>query len=107
MRELENQKGGFFYMHTPNGGKRVLREANMLKRMGVKAGVRDFIIFFPTCTAFVEMKAQGEGLSKPQKEVTDKLVKLGYIRQYLIATDDPNDAIAQLKNIFRECRYDF
>jgi hypothetical protein len=38
---------GIFWIHSPNGGSRNMIEAKKLKRMGVKAGVSDFIIFDP------------------------------------------------------------
>ena len=38
---------GIFWIHAPNGGSRNVIEAKKLKRMGVMAGVCDFIIFDP------------------------------------------------------------
>lgn len=44
-RYLETFQPHLLWLHIPNGGKRNPREAAKLKRMGVKRGAPDFVIF--------------------------------------------------------------
>lgn len=60
---------GLWYWHTPNGGKRHVREAAKLRAMGVVAGVSDLALSIPGVgMAFVEIKA-GKGRLSVQQQV--------------------------------------
>ena len=59
---------GVVYWHTPNGGKRGIREAVRFKRMGVLAGVSDIIISLPGGRmAYLELKSRRGRVSEEQK----------------------------------------
>lgn len=64
------------FWHTPNGEDRDPRTAIVLKSMGTRPGVPD--LFFPELRLFVEMKAQGEGLSNEQVRIVTELRAMGY-----------------------------
>ena len=67
--------------HTPNGGSRNIAEAANLKRMGVKAGVPDLCIPYPSKGyhgLYVEMKTDKGRLSAAQRDYIDFLTEQGY-----------------------------
>lgn len=67
--------------HTPNGGKRNIREAIAFKRMGVKSGVPDIQVAIPSngCHGlFIEFKSKGGSVTQIQKNMHDKLKDAGY-----------------------------
>lgn len=67
--------------HVPNGGSRHPAEAVTLKRMGVKAGVPDLCLPFPSHGyhgLYIEMKSEKGYASPLQKEWLDALNKNGY-----------------------------
>lgn len=98
LRVFRNKTKRIFYFHVPNGGKRNLREAELLKRMGVIAGVADFWIFTNTSILIVEMKAQETPVSKGQTDCKTDLDLLGY-KVHTIRTDDPKEAVRQMSEL--------
>jgi hypothetical protein len=67
--------------HTPNGGKRNLREAVKLKTLGVRAGVPDLFLAVPRGThhgLFIEMKSHAGRLSVKQQHYLGLLYDQGY-----------------------------
>lgn len=56
---------GWMWWHTPNGEYRMKSTAGRLKRMGVKVGVSDILLFNGQLHA-LELKRQGEALSHQQ-----------------------------------------
>lgn len=67
-----------FWHHSPNGGKRNLKEAKKFRAMGVKAGFPDLVfILSGGRVSFAEIKPEGKYLSKVQKEVRAELEALG------------------------------
>lgn len=98
LRGFRNKTRRIFYYHVPNGGKRNLREAELLKRMGVVAGVMDFWIFTAVSILIVEMKAQDTKVSKGQEECKSALELLGY-KVNTIRTDDPKEAVRQMSEL--------
>lgn len=67
--------------HSPNGGKRNLREAARFKRMGVRAGYPDLTLHVARGRwhgLFVEMKTDRGRLSPEQEEQRTALVAEGY-----------------------------
>lgn len=77
-----------FYAHRhliafaiPNGGRRDLLEAVNLKRQGVKAGVPDIFIAYPSRIyhgLFIELKTIEGELTKKQYEMMARLEEQGY-----------------------------
>jgi hypothetical protein len=80
------------YTHVPNGGFRNAKEASIFRRMGVKRGVPDYLIFTPPpgnqlngnddviVGVALEMKrATGGAISAPQKRWRYKLEELSWI----------------------------
>lgn len=77
-------------MHTPNGGKRGIRQAVRFKRMGVRAGWPDLFLATPRTYAhinavpvkwhglFVELKRKGGHLEPTQREIHALLTAQGY-----------------------------
>lgn len=54
---LRTAKPECMWWHSPNGGRRNAREAARLKRMGVLAGVPDYIFILPdNNVGFIELK---------------------------------------------------
>ena len=67
--------------HTPNGGSRNVAEAANLKRMGVKAGVPDLCLPYPSNGyhgLYIEMKRDGGRLTAAQREYLAWLNENGY-----------------------------
>jgi hypothetical protein len=63
--------------HIPNGMKRDIRSARILKSEGVRAGMPDYHI--PQWNLWVELKRQTKGvLSQPQKKIIAHLESIGH-----------------------------
>jgi hypothetical protein len=65
----------------PNSGKRDVRFACRLKREGMKAGVPDLFMAYPSIPhhgLFIEFKKKGGRLSKNQVEFIEPLKKMEY-----------------------------
>ena len=76
---------GWLYCHVPNGGKRNLREAARLKRMGVKAGIPDVLIFEPVVHT-VSGSVTGFGLAlelkiKPNRPTPEQIATLAALHE--------------------------
>lgn len=90
------------WMHTPNGGKRDKVTAAILKRMGVKAGVPDFLIFDPPKpwrpgTAIELKRLKGGKMSDDQI----RWAKLFIERKWLYyKCDGSQDAIDIIKRLY-------
>ena len=70
-----------FMYHTPNGGSRNIAEAANLKRMGVKPGVPDLCLPYPSKGhhgLYIEMKTEKGRLSAAQMDYIDFLTEQGY-----------------------------
>jgi hypothetical protein len=66
---LDHAAPGWFWWHTPNGGKRGIITAALFKKMGVRPGIPDFILVPPTGQVhFIELKRHGESLSDAQQD---------------------------------------
>ena len=67
--------------HCPNGGSRNVAEAANLKRMGVKAGVPDLCLPYPSNGhhgLYIEMKRDGGRLTAAQRDYLAWLNENGY-----------------------------
>lgn len=56
----------WIWFHPPNGGFRMLQTAQLLKRMGTKEGVSDFILLGHGHAYALELKRKGEKPSRVQ-----------------------------------------
>jgi len=98
------QKGRVVFCAVPNGGKRGLHEARMLKASGTRAGVPDLLIFsVPEEAEYVgvalEMKRSDgsrSNLSSLQKSWFAKLEKCGW---KCIVGFGARDALAKLRDL--------
>ena len=98
------QKGGIVFCAVPNGGKRRLHEARMLKASGTRAGVPDLLLFSVPdgadfCGVALEMKrADGRmsNLSKSQKEWIAKLEDCGWC---CLVGFGARDALGKLRDL--------
>lgn len=82
-------KRGIFVFATPNGGKRGLIEACIMKGEGVKAGVSDLTILLDggVCV-FVEMKTAEGRQSESQKAFQAAVEKKGFAYMVWRSVDD-------------------
>ncbi len=77
-----NSHCAFLTWHTPNGGKRNIREAARFKEMGVKPGVPDVFMAIPIKGyhgLFIEFKAGKNSLTESQEKMINKLGMEGYM----------------------------
>lgn len=89
----------FEWFHVPNGGKRSLLEAVRFKRMGVKAGVSDFIIMIPHKPwGCIELKAPGK---KPTEKQRKFLAYAEHIGSPTAVVDNLEDFQKELKNMLQ------
>lgn len=78
------EKIGSYLFSIPNGGKRNLITASLLRAEGCKAGVPDLCLAYPNKkyhSLYIEMKAPTKTarLSPTQKEWQEKLNKVGFL----------------------------
>lgn len=80
----------------PNGGYRNLLTAIKLKKEGVKPGVPDLFLAYPTLEfsgMFIEMKSKKGVVSEKQKEWMARLKKSGYEVKICYGFDEAKEAI--------------
>ncbi len=73
-----NARPGIVWFHTANERRTTPRQGAFLKRMGVKAGVPDFVILTPEGACFLEIKRPGKSLSLAQKTFFAAVYTMGY-----------------------------
>lgn len=86
-----------FVHHSPNGGKRSIKEGSLFKKMGTKAGMPDIQILIPVgnCPGmFIEFKSAKGELTEKQKEMLDLLRSKKY---YCIVCRDWQVAAIKVK----------
>lgn len=71
--------GSLTFFHVPNGGRRGKAEGAIFKAMGVRAGVADLVLLFPSgrC-AFIEIKSPKGRLSPAQKVFRNTVEDMGF-----------------------------
>lgn len=82
----------------PNGGARNAATGAVLKREGVKAGVPDIFLPWPSCGRhglFVEMKKPGGSVRGNQKAWQRELVEAGYEAVVCYGWDDAREVITR------------
>ena len=95
---------GWLWWHTPNGEHRNPATAKLLARMGVRAGVSDFVFVGPAGThCYLELKRGRAPLSPAQQqflaELTARTVTHAVARSF-------DEAVATLRewDVLRPCR---
>lgn len=86
----------------PNGGKRNVITATMLKREGVKAGVPDLCLPVPRGPfygLYIEMKRRGGNTSKEQDWWIGQLIKQGYQVVVCFGAEEAISAVMQYLNL--------
>lgn len=71
-----------YVWHTPNGGNRGIREAFRLKLMGVRRGVPDIFIAYPSFKyhgMFIEFKSTKGRVTSDQTKMLHLLGEAGYL----------------------------
>lgn len=106
----------FLAIHVPNGEKRDIVTAKILKSMGVMAGVADILLFFAGGkTVFVELKLKsiveakrgpdkGKMVERTTKQLDTQIWFMNTIRKlgfkyYLVEATDISDGLNQLLDI--------
>lgn len=82
-----------FGFHCPNGGKRSIKTAMTLKRMGARAGVPDFQFHAPRNGKgglIIEFKSAKGKLSPDQKDWIEYFLSINYL---VLVTSSLNEAI--------------
>jgi len=93
-------RSGELWCHVPNGGRRSPREGARLKRMGVKAGVPDILIFREPRNIAVELKRRhGGSVSPVQKKWHKRLLEAGWA---VIVAKGADEARNLIENCFQE-----
>ena len=86
-----------FVFAVPNGGKRRLREATIMKAEGVTAGVSDLIILLPQRAVFVEMKQEKTKQTDTQKTFQASVQALGFEYYVWRSIDDAIKFVDSIK----------
>lgn len=86
-------KPGMVWWHTANERRTSAREGAFLKKMGVKAGVPDFVILGPGLVAFLEVKRPGSYLSPSQRAMAQELESAGYSVTVVRSVDEAIDKL--------------
>lgn len=82
--------------HTPNEGSRNIVAGANLKRMGMLAGIPDWVIVSPDGKVyFLELKRVGEKLTKEQDE----------FRMWCVANGIPYAVAHSLTDVIRACQF--
>lgn len=85
----------------PNEGKRSLPLALIMKAEGLKPGVPDIFIPWPTPShhgMFIEFKSKTNKLTKQQQDMFDKLTRRGYACQLCYTWIEAASAFTQYLN---------
>jgi len=83
-----------YLFHSPNGGSRNIIEARKLKRMGVKKGLSDLFLAYPSQGYhgfFIELKRKGldlRSVSIYQSQWLEKVKKVGYKGSVAFGADE-------------------
>lgn len=89
--ELAYPRLALLLNHSPNGGKRAIREAARFKAMGTRAGYPDLQLNFPSANyhgLFIEMKSKVGRQSANQRRMQLALESVGYKYQIIRSFDD-------------------
>ena len=85
-----------YLVHIPNGGTRHLLEAMKLKRMGVRAGVSDYLLAYPTSKhkgLWIEMKSKNGKLTEQQANWLKLMKDIGHDTLVAYSFEEARDYI--------------
>ena len=88
---LQYPKYRKYLFHIPNGGRRNIREAARLKKMGTMAGVSDLMLAVPRRNShglFIELKIKPNKPTKAQNIFMDNMIKMLYNCKVVYSFDD-------------------
>lgn len=92
-------------IHVPNGGKRSISQAVKFKRLGVKAGVCDLLVFLSGArTIFLEVKTRKGVLSAEQLSFHADMKGKGFFVATVRCVDDVRNALAHAGVRTREAK---
>jgi hypothetical protein len=78
-----------FFVHIPNEGQRSIATAARLKRMGMRKGAPDFMIFGGSLNVAIELKRQKRSkTSREQIEFLERLEELGWTTKLCYGAQD-------------------
>lgn len=95
--------------HIPNGSHKSKAAAGIMKAMGLKAGVWDYLLPVPMWNPFskavflasglwIEMKAPGNGLSEKQKEWGELMRRQRYVTKVCYSWEEASREIIDYLN---------
>lgn len=96
------EQRGVLFTHVPNGGNRNVITGARLKRLGLKRGVPDILIFDPppndaAIGVAIEMKRRkGGATSKEQREWLEKLDARGWAAFVCLGADQAIEQLTKL-----------
>jgi len=93
---MQHPKLNDLFIHVPNGQNVGPRAGEKLRKMGLKAGFPDMVLFVATETwpaMVLEMKAPGGRVSKDQGRVMTALIEQGYCVCTCWSFDEAKSAI--------------
>lgn len=85
-----------YVIHIPNQGKRSYKTANLFKSMGMKAGIPDLFIAYPSRGyhgAWIELKSQKGKLSEHQRDFLELMKSQNYFTSVCYSFDEAIEAI--------------
>lgn len=85
-------------LHIPNGGRRNIREAARLKKMGVRPGVSDYLLPISRggyIGLWVELKSKLGRLTPEQRAWIERMIAAGYVARVAYGWMDAKDIIEQ------------
>ena len=92
-----------FFLHIPNEGKRSWNEGKKQKRIGMRKGAPDFLIFPPplyrpqACGTALELKRLEDGIVEEEQE--DFLEQIGKYGWHTMICQGGDEAIKRLKEL--------
>ncbi len=86
---------GMLFLHPANEGKRSAQSGAFLKRMGMRAGAADLLIFYKGRAFALELKAKGGKLSPAQYAFSDDWIYAGFSYD---SADNIDDALQCLRD---------
>ena len=79
---------GMVFLHPANGGARSAIEGAMFKKMGVRAGASDLLLFHRKEAFALELKADGGRLSESQRDFQEDFRNAGFLATHAEGLDE-------------------
>lgn len=84
------------FIHVPNEGKRTVQFGKKLKTLGMRKGVSDIFIAYPSRAyhgAWIELKTPKGKLSDAQRQFLDDMNQNGYFATAAFGFDEAKEAV--------------